>query len=426
MNPYLIRPLVFSNGERFHVLLSRASGEPLFEPTLFVVSVARANGMASATIKQVLSAIMVLQLALDQLKIDVGARLADGQLLDLNEVESVIGFCRREVASVVGDPAPKRAIATPKVVSLEKVRMRSLAKPVEGLVDSHTTGVRVRYIRDYLNWLAKKRELQIGPHHSQYAGLAAIRPLIYEAFTERVPKVFSRDEDEQRQGLSKEVLDRLKAVIEPTSPENPWKGAPARIRNQLIFNWLLSLGLRNGELLGIRISNINFQANEVTVKRQADEVKDPRTRQPNAKTRSRTLPLGDTLAIRTQQYITSVRKAQGVARKNDFLFVANGTGSPLSLSAVNKLFAEVRQKCPGLPSDLTPHVLRHTWNDEFSNLMDKAKVPEEQEKRMRNELMGWSPASKTAAVYTRRTTRKKASEASRALQNGLKGPIANS
>ena len=86
MNPYVVSPIVFSNGERFHVLLNRASGEPLFEPTLFVISVARANGMASATIKQVLSAIMVLQLALDQLKIDVGARLADGLLLDLNEV----------------------------------------------------------------------------------------------------------------------------------------------------------------------------------------------------------------------------------------------------------------------------------------------------------------------------------------------------
>ncbi len=78
MNPYIVRPLMFSSGERFFVLQKRATGEPLFEPTLFVTNVARANGLASATIKQVLTSIMVLQLALDSLNIDIETRLSDG------------------------------------------------------------------------------------------------------------------------------------------------------------------------------------------------------------------------------------------------------------------------------------------------------------------------------------------------------------
>lgn len=247
MNKYVVRPLVFSSGERFHILQDRTSGAPLFEPTLFVVSETRANGLASATIKQVLASIMVLQLALDDLKIDIEQRLASGHLLDLNEVESIVSYCRREVSDIVDSPEPEQRVAAPKVVSLEKVRMRSSLKPASRLVNSHTTAVRVRYIRDYLNWLAKKRELRIGPAHPQFAGLRYVHELVIDAFTERIPKVSATNADEQRQGLSSEALKKLRAVIEPTSPENPWKGMAAKIRNQLIVDWLISLGLRNGE-----------------------------------------------------------------------------------------------------------------------------------------------------------------------------------
>jgi len=424
MNPYIVKPIVFESGERFHVLQDRATGLPLFEPMMFVVSVPRTKGLASATVKQVLSSIMVLQLALDQMNVDIEARLLEGRMLDLNEVESVIGFCRREVASIVGTRAAEQPVSAPKVVKLEKVRMGSSPKLNEHLVDSHTVGVRVRYIRDYLDWLAKKRELSIGPNHPQYVGLSATREVIKEAFTERVPKEFAKDANDQRQGLSADVLARLREVIKVDSPDNPWKGEGTRARNKLIIEWLLALGLRNGELLGIKISNINFQANEVTVKRQADDSSDPRTRQPNTKTRSRTIPMSEELVVATQNYIAKVRREQGVARKTDTLFVANGTGKPLSLSAVNKLFAKLREKCPGLPIDLTPHVLRHSWNDSFSDLMDEKKVPEEQEKRMRNELMGWSPNSKASNTYTRRITREKAKEASRSLQKSLMTPAA--
>ncbi len=423
MNPYNVRLLVFSSGERFYVLQRRDTGEPLFEPTLFVTNVVRANGLASATLKQVLTSIMVLQLALDRLSIDIEARLSEGRLLDLNEVEAVIGFCRKPVSSIVDGPGLQAATSAPRVVRLEKVRMKSTVVPETDLVDSQTTGVRVRYIRDYLDWLAKKRELQIGPAHPQYAGLSSIRTLIHEAFTERVPKVFAKDEDDQRQGLSDEEMARLRAVISPSSPQNPWKGAGTKIRNELMVEYLIALGLRAGELLGIRIPNINFQANEVSIKRHADDVKETRRREANTKTRARTVPVSEELVIKTQYYVTRVRSRQGTARKHGWLFVANGTGLALSLSAVNKVFDDLRVACPDLPADLTPHVLRHSWNDAFTDLMDERNIPEEQEIKMRNELMGWSPKSKTAATYTRRSNRRKAKEAGRALQNALKGPV---
>ncbi|EJM8830235.1 site-specific integrase, partial [Pseudomonas aeruginosa] len=96
---------------------------------------------------------------------------------------------------------------------------------------------------------------------------------------------------------------------------------------------------------------------------------------------------------------------------------AMGTGAPLSLSAVNVIFAELRNAFNGEFDAVTPHVLRHTWNDRFSDVMDKLKVSEAEEERMRSFLMGWAPTSKTSASYTRRHIRLKAQQVSLAMQS---------
>jgi integrase len=113
------------------------------------------------------------------------------------------------------------------------------------------------------------------------------------------------------------------------------------------------------------------------------------------------------------------RAVQPGARKHDFLFVSEDNGAPLSISSLTKIFLILRTKCPDLPRDLSAHVLRHTWNDRYSETMDKRQVAEESEKKMRSYLMGWSETSGTAAIYTRRHIRKRAQEASLAMQERL-------
>jgi hypothetical protein len=51
--------------------------------------------------------------------------------------------------------------------------------------------------------------------------------------------------------------------------------------------------------------------------------------------------------------------------------------------------------------------------------MDISRVSEEQEKKMRSYLMGWSELSGTAATYTRRHVREKAKKVSLELQTNL-------
>ncbi len=58
---------------------------------------------------------------------------------------------------------------------------------------------------------------------------------------------------------------------------------------------LYHLGIRGGELLNIRIQDIDFSSNRILIVRRADERADSRTNEPTAKTRERLIPLAESL-----------------------------------------------------------------------------------------------------------------------------------
>lgn len=416
---YAVRTVVLESGERLPFLLNCDTGGPLFDPTVYALTELRARGRATATIDQALRAVMVLYTFLDSLGLDLDERLAEGRLLQLGEIDELARECRLPL-EVIGQGAPPSSASLPRRLrpsSLEKVRSRSV--PAQTELDPSSAALRLRYIRDYLRWVATDRLLKLTPGHPRHSALVRESEIVARVLSERVPSTAVKDFEEQRQGLAPECMIRLHEVIDRASPANPWRGAHARERNALLVNWLTQLGVRRGELLGVRIGNINFQTNEVRITRQADDPTDPRLHQPNTKTRGRLLPMDEDLVQLTHDYILNTRRKFEGARKHDFLFVANGTGAPLSLAAVDKIFAALRSKCPALPPDLSPHVLRHTWNDRFSEVMDKNRVSEDTERKIRARLMGWSETSKTAAIYTRRHTHKRAREASLELQSAL-------
>jgi integrase len=90
----------------------------------------------------------------------------------------------------------------------------------------------------------------------------------------------------------------------------------------------------------------------------------------------------------------------------------------MSLSNVNKIVERLRKRVPELPGNLSPHLLRHTWNDVFSKLMDEKGVRAEQEAKMRTYLMGWR-SEESATHYIRRTVRRRSNEVLRELQNKM-------
>lgn len=414
---------MLASGERLPVLVDRTVGEPLFEPTVYTVSELRARNQASNSIEAALRAVMILYIFMELRHIDLERRLQEGKVLGLGEVEELVRLCRlpmKELSALLADgevgvPAPARG------ASLEKHRMKLVAAKNGNGVTSAAS--RVRYIRDYLGWLVESYLSKHSLDRQSLLLLESAGKRTTDAFNVRIPSSAGRNTIGGREGIGQEAVDQLLAVIDPASPDNPWHGEFAKKRNQLAIHWLYELGIRRGELLGLEIADINFRENTVAIKRKADSSADPRRRQPLTKTLDRVLPISERLARMTNDYVIQVRKGKRAGLMHNFLIVAAGTGAPLSLIGLNKVFNVLCKKCPDLPEDLTPHVLRHTLNDLFSKRMDKMKIPESEEQKLRSQLMGWVPTSRTASTYTKRHVREKANQVSLEIQNDIAGGV---
>ncbi len=417
MPNYRVKTILLTSGERLPILLDR-NGMPMFAPTVFALTEVRGRNLAANTISIVLRSVMALHLFLDSRGIDLDERLACGELLSLSEVEDLSRLCRRPLVELAALSGSSEETAL-NVVSLERVRMMRGQKVLTPEIDPDVAASRLRYIRMYLEWVTKERLSRQGLAAPVASRLSITARSVADAIDARIPHKSGRNALDQREGVSEDVVADLLRVVDPLSPDNPWQDQHTRFRNALLIHWLLYLGLRIGEVLGVRVSDIVSYRKEVTIHRRADDSDDPRRYQPQTKTRARVLPVSDTLLAETQAYILNHRSTLMGAKKHAFLFVASRTGKPMTLAALGKLFKELRERCPSLPEGLSGHILRHTWNDAFSKKMDEAGVTPENERQARSYLMGWSPTSDTAAIYTRRYVRNKAKEVSLALQNQL-------
>lgn len=397
----------------------------MFDPTVYAITELRGRNCATNTISSALRGIQCFYLYLELRGIDLKERLEAGQFLSLGEVEDLAGLCRLPIQTLEKlkeDSAQTGTIRN--VISFEKVRVR-LSDHTDDEVNPAVTGTRIRCIRDYLAWLARgavtRQNWDKGANNEAVNRLNGSLDRVLSSFTSRIPKHTSSKAIGEREGLAPNEISELLRVVSPESPDNPWQNDYTKYRNHLIVHWLYSLGLRRGELLGVRVSDIDFQKGTVTIHRRADDPSDPRANQPQAKTRAREIPLSDGLIAMTYSYVMNRRSLLKRAKKHNFLFCAAHTGEPLSLPSLNKIFRVLRTYCSALPTSLCPHVLRHTWNDRFSEEMDKRQAGEDTEKKLRSYLMGWGETSGTAAVYTRRHVRKKAQEASLKMQETIMG-----
>lgn len=362
-----------------------------------------------------MSCISVLYRFLGEREENLELRFKDGRFLEESELESeseseldaIRDYCQIKFRSRVRKEDQKGVFAFNELpCSSEKV-------------SSETEYVRLTVIAKYLKWLAE-----------QFLGGAKDRLSVLQigkmekALKSRRPVKKNRNAESNGQGLSEDQLDSLLELFRAESEFNPFKDKSVRVRNRLIFLMLYHLGIRGGELLNIRIRDIDFSSNQLVIDQRADEKDDPRKDQPLVKTLDRRLPLKDTLAKEIHNYILQDRKMVNNSSKNDFLVLTHKSGptqgQPLSKSAYKKIINVVRNTSPSL-LNFTAHRLRHAWNETFSDQMDSMdESPDsEQQEKMRSYLMGWREGSGTAAIYNKRFTRRKANQAAISLQEGM-------
>lgn len=405
--------VVFPDGERFPMLVD-ATGSPNWYSTLFATTQLRNSSQAANTIHAALSSVRHLFTWAEQNAIDIEERFASREYLTFGEIEALSAHAQKRVS----ETEQGAGVVIQMHVSPNRVGAR-FNSPVKR-VSSKTQYNRLSYMAEYLEWFAiyvlERESRNVDADTLKAIKLMSSR--IHSKRTRRKKSIVNA-----KKGLSKEGQFELRNATRVGSGKNPFTGA-VQSRNELIVN-LFALGLRSGELLALQVPDFDFQKNEVLVARRHDDKSDPRARQPVAKTRDRVLPMTEALSRKVYEYVMAVRRIFPAAKRHKFLLVTHQAGpyqgAPLSAKGLGKIFRVIKSVSSDALKDLSPHVLRHTANDELSELMDEAHVKPADEEKMRSYMMGWREGSGTAATYIRRHTQKKAREASLKLQQRIGG-----
>lgn len=394
-------------------MLIDGSGVPLFDPTVW--SISKFRHKSAATMEQALRGAMLVHLFCWRHEIDLSQRFRDGAFLGMGELDALVADAARPFATLrrLAKPTNKASQRKASVVRL----LRRLPAQSQGqTLDPETTRIRLYYATSYLEWLGDRQRLRLsGGPAGELAGshdYAARLARLVEQIEERSPSGARGG----RISLSTQQRAALLAAADPNGPANPWRSEFVRMRNWVIVRWLLGTGMRRGELLGLRVRDFNRSQGYCEIRRRHDDKREVRRRQPNAKTLERLAPLDEDLTLLGERYLRA-RNTIETARKHGALFVTAG-GKPLSDSAITEIFATLRARCPEV-GPASAHVLRHQWNEDFSVYADTIGMDEDDERRERCWLMGWTPTSKMPGHYLKRRTKEKADEHVKEMQHRL-------
>lgn len=364
---------------------------PLFYPTLFITWTLRGSSHAANSISNSLNALKSLCGWEARRGIDLVSTFTQGVLLDHNQIRDLCDFLQRSLQS-------EHSTKVTSILQKHKV-----------------VGVNVHYFRistaaQYLRFLAHR----VAPNLAD----DVVRKMVEMIKAHRPSRPNKSRVDRDEIHLSVGAIEVIEAALKPGSPDNPAIDSDVQLRNALMFFLLKLTGIRRGELLNLRIGDINFGDNTMAVVRRPDSALDTRKHQPTAKTRPRRLRIAPALVERIADYVKDARRKVPGARKHDYLFVTHKAGptqgAPLSIGAFSKWMGQISAIVAN--DGFHAHALRHNWNYQFSRLAEQKGMSPEEEEKTRSYWMGWSETSGTAATYNRRHTKEKAQQAGLDLQ----------
>ena len=398
----------FEGGERAPMLLDE-QGVPLSWPTLFATVRLRNAGLAANTIRNKLHELKVLlrwQTFHDR---DLEAEFRAGQFLNLADVVSIRDFATKKIDRIRSTRASGAWV--------DQFSEASLA-PVQGdaTVSKSVHYNRMTTIADYLQFLG-----QTVTAHRCDRNIAAAVDRMAKRLRQHRPRgmASNRDEDPDRLSPPTDLVERFIRVGSAGHPDNPFRGSSIQRRNEIVFRLLFETGIRLGELLSLRLDNMEFGEDpNISVQRTHDDTDDSRAYQPVAKTRERTIHISENLSQKIHVYSMEDRARTPGAREHPYLIVTHrkgkSRGQPLSITSVaNKVFGSMQRVRPEFAT-IHPHSFRHHLNYVLSRQVDEHNrralsgedsaiepISEGREIDIRRQLNGHR-SRKSGEAYTRR------------------------
>ncbi|HHY0471002.1 TPA: site-specific integrase [Vibrio parahaemolyticus] len=218
----------------------------------------------------------------------------------------------------------------------------------------------------------------------------------------------------------------LLEIIKVNSPQNPFKSS--RFRNQLVMQILVESGVRIGAVLKLKISDLvdDWDNPRFLLTRTPNDTTDKRRIPAKNKTKALSVSISPELMKLIKLYIDTVRVKYPKSTQHDFLFVAEkgvSSGKPITYEQVYKVVSKFGD---AINFKLHPHLLRHKWNEVFTENAESAGYDQALIEDMRKYAMGWVENSKMVGIYNEFKIAVTVRELSAANQNKTVPDLGNS
>lgn len=393
--PYKLTRVMLSDGERRSYLIDERGLEDDYS-ALFVLATIRKPGLSVASQEAALGAVNVLAGFCKEQKIDLISRFRSGEYLTDFETEALSDFAQQNFGAEF--KRHQKAAALGKVRRGHAYKLPHVARP--------THFKRITHIAAFADWLAKY--LLTGSSRDR---LQAIKAMNDDIIRFRINSAPPRDDFEEDDFTSHDNA-LLNSLIEPGAQGNPFT-VDVQLRNFLLVDLFRKLGVRLGEVLNVKVRDVDQVKRTVTVRRRHDAKDDPRVDQPLVKGDGRAIPISQELTESIMRYVNARRKVPG-ALKHGYLLVTHKScptlGAPMTKAAAREVFQTLIGADKRL-DHLRAHQLRHFFNNELAHVQQESGTDansQDVHRRVRNHIGGRKAHSAVDATYTTIETKRQA------------------
>lgn len=421
------KEFIETSSERFSLLVDE-NGIPDFWITLFMTTVVRSY--THSTQRAYISHLYHLSLWEEKIQTCLSDRIITAsqnkgsngiRFFSHSEVQSLAEHCKLQTKA-----ARKLNNSNNKVIQFKKPTSKAPLLTVSIAQQNQ----RIKVVAEYFEFLANN----LLRNKASFSSYVDIIKETKEWLLSKKPKGGSRKTtfDPDAKAPPPEVFFKVMELVRPLNDKNPFTEL-VKNRNYLLFRLLYETGLRSGEILQLKITDIKFSQNLIEVRRRHNDLEDTyRSIEPNAKTLERDIYITPELAEEIRAYVIKERPLMRNANKHSFLFVSNkgkSAGNPISLIQFSRIVEKVAEdenladfiKKHGFKGArrITRHGFRHDFNNRLSISIDKKNekareegrlhdvISEKQELERRMYLMGHKNES-SSSIYNLRHTKKQA------------------
>ncbi|WP_300493149.1 site-specific integrase [uncultured Methylophaga sp.] len=412
------------SGQRNMVLLDQETGLPDFWSTLYITNSLRARQLRLGSIEKHLQSIQLLHIWCQLRNIKIIQRISSGESFSINEIDFLNTILKLRADELEKIFTYEKSKLNKEITKVE--HPRSLWRILEAAPRQISPTVfndRIHYIAKYVEWLANI----LSDKHGNGITREQIRSVGFNFKTHlnslKIPA--PKENFAESKSLKNSEIKRILEIVDPNSSENPWDSEATKVRNLAIILILLDTGIRSGELLNLKITDVlqgKTKHHGLQIVQRSGSLDDPRKRQRLPKSVQREVPLSDTAFRALNVYVTKVRAITPNADQTQYIFVSHSNstlGQPIK--SINSITDSIREITS---IDLTPHVLRHTATWKYCVRMKKLGKEWGDFVELLLLKFGWtSEKSRSVRLYARQFVKEELFERQLEYQNEIEKEI---